>query len=170
MPKWNFSQSLLRGISDSARELVALANTHQLPPCVPEGRISAQLHLPEVRVSAQYLIDMGFRPEVAQHLLRVFMVFVCRYKQVFALHFDRTINGGGNLPSEYYRDVFVAQYERAIQGWGSRFLSTAWVWPCQAGLSPAASRVEEISVSVLPINSLLSWRFNIYFHRKDTSG
>ena len=149
MSKWHFSQSLLRSISDRARELSLLSGSYPSPP-TPGAQTStgSQLDLPEVQMSAEYLIDMGFQPAAARRLLDIFMKFVYRYRQVSETNFCHVISGGCHLPPKYYRDAFVVRYRRTIQGWGYQKLSAAWIWLRQTGPLPTAFRVECIDVSI----------------------
>lgn len=92
------------------------------------------LHLPDVRAPGQYLIDMGLKPALAQHLSSVHMDFVARLRQVFESNFCRAIQGSRNLRLEHYRNVFVVQFKGTIQVLESQFISATWVWLRQAGL------------------------------------
>jgi len=136
----------LRTVSNRARDLLAISNIRQ-PPRITEAQASSQLHLPEVLLSAQYLIDMGFTPPIAQRLYTVSMAFVKLYGQGFESHFDRIICGGCRLHPDYYRNVFTVRYERTIQAWTSQFFSTVWVRLHQGGLHPATLQAGRVDVS-----------------------
>src|SRR5712672_4584965 len=133
MSSRNLSRSLL---SERARDiLVLLTDGH---PHLPPGgtQSSLQPHLPEVRISAQYFIDMGLRSAAAEHLLVSFWQFTARYQQIFELYFSRAIQGHCLLPPAYYHDTFVAQFKRIIQSWASQIVSAVQVQICQTALSP----------------------------------
>ncbi|KAI0257924.1 hypothetical protein BC834DRAFT_916993 [Gloeopeniophorella convolvens] len=126
MPDRPFSQSLLRGISEGARELRVLARPNRLPS--NSGSQASSLHLPEIRAPAQFLIDMGIQPALAEILSTIYMKFAAQHRKTFESYFDRAIYGGCRLPAECYRKMFVVQFERVIQRWGSQLFSTIWVW------------------------------------------
>lgn len=129
-----FPSYLPRGISEVAREIRRLTGSHQ--SSASEIRTLSQLHLPHVGEPAQFLIDMGLRPALARRLSSVYMDIVARYRQVFESYFRRAIQGSCHHHPERYRDVFVVQFRGTIQVLESQFMSTAWVWLCQAGLAP----------------------------------
>ena len=131
-----FSHSLLRNIFDISREIRMLTSPDS-PPYSSEIRDLLPLRLPDVRTPGQDLIDLGLRPVLARRLSSVYMDFVARCRQVFELYFRRIIHGGCHHP-KYYRDVLVIQFNSTIQACESRIMSTAWVWLCQAGLSPTS--------------------------------
>jgi len=131
-----FSHSLPRDIFNISREIRMLTSPDSLSYS-SEIRDTLPLHLPDVRTPAQCLIDLGLRPVLAQRLSSVYMDFVARYRQVFELYFRRVIHGGCQHP-EYYRDIFVVQFNSTVQAWESQIMSTAWVWLCRAGLSPTS--------------------------------
>ena len=129
-----FSNSLPRGIFDVLREIRILIGPHQSPTS-DEIRTLSPLHLPHVREPAQYLIDMGLRPALARRLSSIYMDIVTRYRQTFQSYFRRAIQGSCHLNPDHYRDIFVVQFRGSIQVLESQFMSVAWVWLCQAGLS-----------------------------------
>ena len=131
-----FSHSLLRDIFNISREIRMLTSPDSLS-CSSEIRDMLPLHLPGVRTPAQYLIDLGLRPVLAQRISSVYMDFFARHRQVFELHLRRIIHGGCQH-SEYYRNILIIQFMSTIQVWESRIISTARVWLCPAGLSPTS--------------------------------
>jgi hypothetical protein len=143
------SLSLLRSISDDAREILKLTKPYR-PPMPSDIQTGSQilLHLPDVRSPVQYLIDMGLRPNIARHISSVYMEFVSRYSQVFRSHFRRVIRGGCHLAPEYYHDLFIVQFKGTIQVWGSQLMSTVRAWLCRAGLPPTAPHPQCVDVSV----------------------
>ena len=130
-----FSNSLLRGIFDIAREIRMLTNP-QGPSPTPEIRTMSSLRLPDVWASSQYFINVGLRPALARRLSNVFMDIVTRYKQVFESYFRRAIQGSCHLHPEHYRDIFVAQFKGTIQVLEFQLMSAACAWLCRAGLAP----------------------------------
>ena len=131
-----FSHSLPRDIFDISREIRMLTSPDS-PSYSSEIRDMLPLRLPDVRTPAQDLIDLGLRPVLARRLSSVYIDFVARCRQVFQLYFRRIIHGGCHHP-KYYRDIFVIQFNSTIQACESRIMSTAWVWLCQAGISPTS--------------------------------
>ena len=140
-----FSPSLLRDISDVAYEIGMLTSSHQ-PSSIPEIQ-TMPLRLPDVWTPSQYLINIGFRPALAQRLSGAFMDIVSRYKQVFESYFRRAIQGSYHHP-EHYSDIFVIHFKSTIQELASRMVSAAWVWLCRARVSPAFSRSQNIDVRI----------------------
>jgi hypothetical protein len=145
MTRRSFSNSLLRGIFDVAREIRMLTNPHWPSP-TPAIRTVSPLHLPDVWVPSQYLINMGLRPARARHLSSVYMDIVALYRQVIEAHFRCAIRG--SCHPEHYRDMFVVHFRDTIQVLASRMMSTAWVWLCRAGLHPSFSRAQHIDVRI----------------------
>ena len=142
-----FSNSLLRGIFDVAREIRMLTNS-QRPSPTPEIRTMSSLRLPDVWASSQYFINMGLKPALARRLSSVYMDIVTRYKQVFESYFCLAIQGSCHLHPEHYRDIFVAQCKGTIQVLESQLMSAACVWLCRAGLPPTLSWPQCIDVRI----------------------
>ena len=131
-----FSHSLLRDIFDISREIRMRTSPDSLS-CHSTIRDMLPLHLPDVRTPTQDLIDLGLRPVLAQRISSVYMEFFVRYRRIFEQYFRRVIHGGCHHP-QYYRDIFVIQFNSTIQAWKSQIMSTAWVWLRRAGLSPTS--------------------------------
>lgn len=163
MPGRIFSRSLMQAILDSSHEIRSLSSLHchsllgLEPPATPQ----LQLRLPEVRAPSQYLIDMGFQPSLAQQLSKAYMDFVARYRTTYELHFNRVVSGGYHLPTECYREVFVALFKRTIQTWDSKFALMVRVRICQVGAPQASFRPERVDVSTAIVSNL----FEILNHR-----
>ena len=151
------SLSLLRSISDDAREILMLTKPYR-PPMASDIQTGPHvlLHLPDVRSPVQYLIDMGLRPALARHISSVYIEFVARYRQVFKSHFRRIIRDGCHLHPDHYRNVFIVQFKGTIQVWESQIVSTVCVWLCQAGLSPTVSHPQCMNVSATISKTRLS--------------
>lgn len=147
MSRRPFSNSLLRGIFDVAREIRTLTNPHWLSPA-PEIRTSSPLHLPDVAEPAQFLIDLGLRPALARRLSSVYMDIVGRYRRVFELYFRRALQGSCNHHPEHYRNTYVVQFSGTIQVLESQFMSAAWDWLRQAGLLPTLFWPQNIDVRI----------------------
>jgi hypothetical protein len=144
------SHSLLRGISDEAREILMLTKPYRpLPVSDICTENEVLLHLPDVQSPVQYLIDMGLNPSLATHISSVYMEFIARHRQVFKFYFRRIIRGGCHLQPEYYRDSLIIQFRGMIQVWGSQIMSTARIWLCRAGLHPTASHPQGMDVSAI---------------------
>lgn len=151
-----FSRSFMQAILDSAREIRSLSDLH-CHSLLGFDRPTPQLHLPEVRAPAQYLVDMGLRPALAHQLSNSYLGLVARYKKTCESYFDRATHGGCHLPIECYRDAFVALFTRTIQAWDSQFVSIIRVQLCQAGVFPASFCPERVDASTLVIfKALLS--------------
>ena len=154
MSRRSFPRSLLRYISDVSREIQMLTGPHFPSSPAPEIRPMSTFHLPDVQAPTHYLIGMGIRPALAYRLSNVYMGFVARYRQVFESHFRRAIQGNCDLHLEHYRDIFVIQFKGTIQVLQSQFMSTTWVWLCQAGL-PTLLWPQSIDVKILIFTTLL---------------
>ena len=141
-----FSNSLLRGIFDVARELRTIASPHQ--PSASENRTLSPLHLPDVREPAQYLIDMGLRPALARCLSSAYMDSVALYRQVFESYFRLAIQETFHFHPEPYRDMFIVHFRSTIQVLASKMVSTAWAWSCRTGLLPAILFPQGIDVRI----------------------
>jgi hypothetical protein len=148
MSKRFSSHSLLRIISDEAREIRVLTKLHR-PSRVSATRTESQvlLHFPDVQSPVQYLIDMGLRPTLARHISSIYMEFIARHKQVFRSYFRRITRGGCHLQPEYYRDMFIIQFRGAVKVWECQVMSIVWDWLCRAGLTPTASHPRCMDVS-----------------------
>jgi hypothetical protein len=140
-----FSRSFMRNILDDSHEMQLLSGTPS--PTLARESLTSQLHLPEVRAPAQYLIDMGLRPALAQQLSNTYLDFVARHKKSCESYFNHATHGGYHLPIECYRDAFVVLFTRTIQTWDSQFVSIIRVRLCQAGVFPAFLCPERLDAS-----------------------
>jgi hypothetical protein len=161
MPGRIFSRSFTQAILDSSREIRSLSDLYCHSLLGSEPPETLQLQLPEVRAPSQYLIDMGFKPTLAQQLSKTYMDFVARYRKSCQSNFDRATRGGGHL-TEYYREVFVALFRRTTRAWGSHIVSIARVQLRQAGAPQATVRPECVDASTVVISKPLAM-LNLYY-------
>ena len=156
--------SLMRDIFNDSRDILLLSDTHGYTPTGLESSTTSQLHLhlPEVWPPAQYLIDIGIRPALAQRLSNTYMSFVDRYRKTCQSHFNRATYGG-HL-AEYYREVFTVLFKRTTQAWDSQMVSIIRVQLCQAGVPQATVCPRRVDVSTIVI-SKASRMLNSSSHR-----
>lgn len=139
----------MQGIFHGSRKLQLLSDVY-CPSLASFEPPTSQLHLPEVWTpAAQYLIDAGLRPVLAQRLSNAYTDFVARYRGHFESYFKRAISKGCHLSTEYYRDAFIVQFKRTIQVWDSQFVSIIQVWLRQAGAPSVSFRPEHVDASTL---------------------
>ncbi|KAH9044529.1 hypothetical protein EDB85DRAFT_1909957 [Lactarius pseudohatsudake] len=134
---------------DGSREIWLLSDTHGYTPTGLESSTTSQLqlHLPEVWPPAQYLIDAGLRPALARRLSSTFMDFVARYRETCQSYFDRATHGRGHL-TEYYHDIFISLFKRAIQASGSQIVSIVRAQLRQADAPQVIVRPERVDIRV----------------------
>ena len=147
----------MREILADSREILLLSDTYGYKPTglQPSPTSQLQLHLPEVLAPAQYLIDVGLQPAVAQRLSSTYMDYVDRYKTTCQSHFDRATHGG-HLTG-YYRKVFVILFKRTVRAWNSQIVSTVRVLLCQANAHQVTIRSERVDASTIIISKLLAY-------------
>jgi hypothetical protein len=144
-----FSRSFLQDIFDDSRQIQVLSGMPYPTLAGLESPMTSRLHLPEVRAPAQYLIDMGLQPALAQQLSNTYSNFVAQYKKTCQSHFNHAIYGGCHLPTECYREVFIVLFRRTIQAWDSKFASMVRVRTCEAGALQAPLLPERVNVSTV---------------------
>ncbi|KAN0133217.1 hypothetical protein V8E53_008941 [Lactarius tabidus] len=132
----------MQDFCDGSRKIRILSNTYSYTPTGLESSTTPRLHLhlPEVWSPAQYLVDLGLRPVLAQRLSSTYMDVVDRYRKICQSHFDRATHGG-HL-TEYYGKVFVVLFRRTVQAWESQIVSIVRVQLCQAGATVRPERVD----------------------------
>jgi hypothetical protein len=162
MPGRLFSRSVMQDIFNRSREMRLLSDTYCTVLAGFEPPTTLELSLPEVRAPAQYLIDGGLQPALAQRLSSTYMDFVARHREIFESHFYRATHGGCHLPIEYYRNTFIALFKRTIKAWDSQFVSIVRVQLYRVGVSSASVRPGCVDASTIVISKTLTMLNHYY--------
>lgn len=151
MPGRLFPRSVIQDIFDSSCILQPPSDIHSSTFTSFESTTSL-LYLPEVWTpAAQYLIDVGLRPSLAQRLSDTYVDFVARNRKLFESYFNCAISKGCHLSAECYRSTFIVQFKRTIQVWDSQFVSVVRVLSRQAGVPMVSFHPERVDASILEI-------------------
>lgn len=144
----------MRDIFEDSREILLLSDTYCSTPTGLESSTSQfHLQLPEVWAPAQYLVEAGLRPALAQRLSSTYMDFVDRYRKTCQLHFARATHGG-HL-TKYHREVFIVLFRRTTQVWGSQIVSIVRAQLCQTGVLHTTVRPGRVDASTIVISKPL---------------